>query len=1045
MESSAVMTPEPAPRANRSGSKKRDSTMDSGYPPSRSPKSRRIDCRCAPHLILPIMKLIVENDKQKGYVKEIGFGSFLSMGELEMNKALNLWLIDKFNCDTEALDFEGGISIPVRPLVKSILGIPSGPIQVVEGLDVDDALHAQYTCNNRRGKAAKEVADEMCSITDKEPFCIAFMMAILGIYLAPNTCLTVNRALLGAVQQVDKLKEMDWCNFVATYLFKGIKEFKESNSTNVTIKGCAHILSVIFIDFVKHAAFEVPAGFPRLGVITKEHIKWVVSHPFTSLMVRYPEESVYAAMFDNMSNYYITEDGKCVDSETNSDALSNTSATTNTNKNDNKLRVLAELVTVMLPKPAPCANPSGRKKQNNAMDTGNQPIRSAKSRTTENVFNKCSPQLLPPIMKLITENAEQKGYVGEIGFGSFLSMAEFEMNKALTLWLVDKFNCDTEALEFEGGISIPVRPLVKSVLGIPSGPIQVVKGLDIDDSLKDEYTYNGRPKNAKEVAEEMCSITDKEPFCIAFMMAMLGIYLAPSTSVGVNWKLLGAVRQVDKLKEMDWCNFVATYLFKGIKKFKESNATFVYIKGCVHILSVIFIDFVKFAAFEVPVGFPRLGVVTTKHIKCVVSHPFTSLMVRRPEESIYAAVLDNWPKDNIVEDGKCVTNTDAFSDTLGTTDSDQNNNRHPVSAELGTLPVSDAELGPPVTSPNTTSWAVVEFVEGGTSPQSAAPGSFAEHIMFPTSCEQLQSSRPSSEPCSSQMHVSPDNPKGMNRGSTSPVENAADRSTKKASVDRPSSGQAKQAGRVAALDMSLLNCTLCCGPCKPPVFQCNGRHLACGRCLAELPGEQCQMCEHGGGFSPCPIMDDIVSLAMVECSHDGCKSSVPYHELDGHESTCPHVPCYCPEPGCGFVGPPELLLGHVAALHSVPVHTVDYGKVHRLRVLEPRFMLHGEGDDSAFLLAVGALGAAMVVSVVCIRAGALRQPRYMVKLWANGPPPPSSAAGRIEWELEAVTSSTRPGEVVVMELPSFLTVPSAYLVGSGASKAVILDIRIDKM
>jgi hypothetical protein len=189
-------------------------------------------------------------------------------------------------------------------------------------------------------------------------------------------------------------------------------------------------------------------------------------------------------------------------------------------------------------------------------------------------------------MKLIVENDQQKGYVKEIGFGSFLSMGEFEMNNALTLWLVDKFNCDTEALEFEGGISILVRPLVKSVLGIPSGPIQVVKGLDIDDSLKDEYTYNGRPKNAKEVAEEMCSITGKEPFCIAFMMAMLGIYLAPSTSVGVNWKLLGAVRQVDKLKEMDWCNFVATYLFKGIKKFKESNATFVYIKGCVHILSV---------------------------------------------------------------------------------------------------------------------------------------------------------------------------------------------------------------------------------------------------------------------------------------------------------------------------------------------------------------------------------------------------------------------------------------------------------------------------
>jgi hypothetical protein len=125
--------------------------------------------------------------------------------------------------------------------------------------------------------------------------------------------------------------------------------------------------------------------------------------------------------------------------------------------------------------------------------------------------------------------------------------------------------------------------------------------------------------------------------------------------------------------------------------------------------------------------------------------------------------------------------------------------------------------------------------------------------------------------------------------------------------------------------------------------------------------------------------------------------------------------------------------------------TVKYGKVHRLRVSEPRFLLHGEGDDSAFLLTVGVLGTAMVVSAVCIRAGAAPLPRYAVKLWVNGPPPPSSAAGKIKWELETVMSSTRPGEVVVEELPSFLTVPPAYLVGSGASKEVTLAICIDKM
>jgi hypothetical protein len=44
-----------------------------------------------------------------------------------------------------------------------------------------------------------------------------------------------------------------------------------------------------------------------------------------------------------------------------------------------------------------------------------------------------------------------------------------------------------------------------------------------------------------------------------------------------------------------------------------------------------------------------------------------------------------------------------------------------------------------------------------------------------------------------------------------------------------------------------------------------------------------------------------------------------------------------------------------------------------------------------------------------------------------------------------VESSTRPGEVAVEELPSYLMVPPMYLVGAWASKEVSLNIRIDKI
>ncbi|XBI23571.1 hypothetical protein VPH35_048781 [Triticum aestivum] len=1022
----------PAARSNPSRNGKLGGAMDGGNPPKSSallPKgwSGTASYRCSPHLIPRIVGLLSE--EQKGFVRKIGFGSLLSMADFEINKALTLWLVGRFSCETEALEFEGGVSIPVRPLVKSVLGIPSGPIPVVQ------APYSHYYSTKVR--KAKELAEEMCGITEEEPFCTAFMMVILAIYLAPNTTMLVNRSLLGAAQKVGSLRQMDWCGFVADYLMKGLMEFKESDAPFVLLKGCVHILSVIFIDHVKHAEFQVPNGFPRLRVVTTAHNKWVTSHPFGSLLVRRLEESVYAPVLNN-GNGNIVEGGECADSDTNTDALANLPATDNDQNNQHlvsagpaSLSIVLALETsaqsagtnhlhgAMGSNLAVHANPRSNGKQGSAMDGGSPPSRSAKRpRKSGSALYRCSPRLIPQIVELLSE--EQKGFVRKIGFGSLLSMADFEMNKALTLWLVGKFSCDTNALEFGGGLSIPVRPLVKSVLGIPSGPIQVVQGLEVDYGFFSQYC-SVNFKNARKLAEEMCSITEEEPFCIAFMMTILAIYLAPNTTVLVNRSFLGAAEQVGSLKQMDWCGFVADYLFKGIREFKESGAPFGCLKGCVHILSVIFIDLVKHAAFEVPNGFPRLGFVATEHNKWVASHPFGSLLVRRLEESVYAPVLNNG-NGNIVEGRECA-DSDTDTDTLSNqsaTDNDQNN-QHPVSPGPGSL-----------------------FIVTGLETSARS----AEHIIFPSG-EQLQSAGPSSEPFSAQilngLEVLAAAAESRNRDSPSTMEKH-DRSAKRARVEPPNSGQMVRAGEATIrMDMSLFSCRVCSHPVKPPVFQCNVGHLACGRCLAELPGEQCQMCEHGGDFSPCPVMDDVVLSSTMKCSHDGCHIYVPYHELDDHQSTCPHGPCFCTETGCSFAGAPAALLGHLAALHSVPVHKVHYGSVHQLRVSEPRFLLHTEEDDSAFLLAVGVLGMATVASVVCLRAGASPEPRYAVKLRANGPPPPSSAAGSILLEMDAVSSCARPGEVEVEELPAFLVVPPAYLVDCGAYKEVCLDVRIDRM
>ncbi|XP_037464665.1 putative E3 ubiquitin-protein ligase SINA-like 6 [Triticum dicoccoides] len=253
------------------------------------------------------------------------------------------------------------------------------------------------------------------------------------------------------------------------------------------------------------------------------------------------------------------------------------------------------------------------------------------------------------------------------------------------------------------------------------------------------------------------------------------------------------------------------------------------------------------------------------------------------------------------------------------------------------------------------------------------------------------------------------------------------------------------------MDVAVLHCPFCFLPFKPPVFQCNGGHLACGDCRGEQPGSQwqCERCERGGAFDiRSTAMEAVVSSARVECPHDGCGRYITYHELDDHQSACPHAACKCPVPGCDFAGPPPALLRHLNTLHSVPVHSVQYRKVLQLQVpvSEPRRLLLAEEDARAFLVVGGALGLGtpLTVSVVCIRAGASQLPLYAAKVWVNGPQ--AAANGRadtVSADIE-VTSSKEPGAVDIEDL-TFLTVPSKLLAGAGPSRTVSLHIRIDKI
>jgi E3 ubiquitin-protein ligase SIAH1 len=241
--------------------------------------------------------------------------------------------------------------------------------------------------------------------------------------------------------------------------------------------------------------------------------------------------------------------------------------------------------------------------------------------------------------------------------------------------------------------------------------------------------------------------------------------------------------------------------------------------------------------------------------------------------------------------------------------------------------------------------------------------------------------------------------------------------------------------------------------------QCTGGHLACGACVDALPGGLCETCEEDadGVFGPCPALDTVVSSTRVECPHDGCGRFVVYHESGEHQNACAHAPCRCTEPGCvGFAGSPAALAGHLASVHSVPVHLVKYGKVSQLEVPAsvPRLLLVSKDDMRVFMLTVGTLGGAgaAAVSVVCVQASAAARPRFTCKMWVNLQPPPPPNGGKSDVVLVEMQmrSSTSPGAVVAADEPTFLVVLPMYLVpgtsgDNGPSNEVHLSVRIDKV
>uniref|UniRef100_A0A803MP73 Ubiquitin-like protease family profile domain-containing protein n=1 Tax=Chenopodium quinoa TaxID=63459 RepID=A0A803MP73_CHEQI len=140
-------------------------------------------------------------------VEEISFGGLLHLKLKTLNRQMLPWLVKHFN---------GG---------SCIFTIATG-------------WRSDYGLSDKQALHLSKLESRMVDLVDGgEEFKRCFFLHAMSSFLAPNTNRTVSLKLLKAIEEVDEIKNFDWCSYVLKKLKKVVEKYKnDEKAQNPVIK-----------------------------------------------------------------------------------------------------------------------------------------------------------------------------------------------------------------------------------------------------------------------------------------------------------------------------------------------------------------------------------------------------------------------------------------------------------------------------------------------------------------------------------------------------------------------------------------------------------------------------------------------------------------------------------------------------------------------------------------------------------------------------------------------------------------------------------------
>ncbi|XP_056692913.1 uncharacterized protein [Spinacia oleracea] len=228
--------------------------------------------QCRPTALLAVIETF--NSNQIKSVSEIGFGWLLSLPTQtsKLDTTLFPWLIDHFDPVSWLFKIEAGKEFIFSPCdVHDVFLLPlhsDNPIVDSSTRTKDVGLKNQWRYYFKVKKNAtiplRLLEIKMGELVEGgEMFKRIFVMFAFSVFLAPIANRTADLGLVKVLEDVDEIKNLDWCGYVHERLCRAIRKHKTSGCQG-NVGGCLWVLQVVYFHRLQFRGIAESCSLPLM-------------------------------------------------------------------------------------------------------------------------------------------------------------------------------------------------------------------------------------------------------------------------------------------------------------------------------------------------------------------------------------------------------------------------------------------------------------------------------------------------------------------------------------------------------------------------------------------------------------------------------------------------------------------------------------------------------------------------------------------------------------------------------------------------------------